>query len=152
MISISRSYTFDAAHRIEGHPKCGRLHGHTYQITVTISTTRAVSDRDGMLMDYGDLDKLVKPLIDAMDHRYLVSQANIQAQDPYAYVAENQGHAFLLNTAHSTAECLSQSLCHQIHAMLISQWSIANPLSSQFGTSVEVKETPKSSAVYSMLG
>src|SRR2546425_417823 len=27
----------DAAHHLPGHEKCGRLHGHTYQVDVTIA-------------------------------------------------------------------------------------------------------------------
>lgn len=28
--------SFDAAHKIEGHKKCGQLHGHTYHVIIKI--------------------------------------------------------------------------------------------------------------------
>lgn len=34
---LSAEFTFDAAHRILGHPgKCAYLHGHTYHLEVTV--------------------------------------------------------------------------------------------------------------------
>jgi len=70
--TISRAYTFEAAHRLpfvpEGH-KCGRMHGHSY--TVTVAVTGIVHHRSGMVMDFADIDTIVKPLIDTLDHRTL---------------------------------------------------------------------------------
>jgi 6-pyruvoyl-tetrahydropterin synthase len=43
---------------------------------------------DGMLMDFGEVDKVCKPIVDACDHRYLVSESNKAANDPYFAAAE----------------------------------------------------------------
>src|SRR5689334_12330168 len=67
--TISRAYTFEAAHRLpfvaDGH-KCGRMHGHSYSVTVAVTGT--VHHRSGMVMDFADIDTIVKPLIAALDH------------------------------------------------------------------------------------
>jgi 6-pyruvoyltetrahydropterin/6-carboxytetrahydropterin synthase len=68
---VEKSFTFDAAHRLplvpEGH-KCGRMHGHTYTLVVKLSCSELV---DGMVIEYGELGGLVRPIVDEVDHRTL---------------------------------------------------------------------------------
>lgn len=76
MAVISKQYTFDAAHLLPNHNgKCRNLHGHTYRVTVfangPIEHTYADSPSYGMVIDYGDIDKIVKPIIAKLDHAYL---------------------------------------------------------------------------------
>lgn len=71
MISISRRYHFEAAHLLpkvlDGH-RCKRLHGHNYEMEVTL--VGGINDV-GFIMDFWDLDRLVQPILDRVDHRYL---------------------------------------------------------------------------------
>lgn len=71
MITISRTYNFDAAHWLPlvpaGH-KCGRLHGHTYELTVEV--TGPVGPL-GWIDDFADIDAVIKPLVASLDHRCL---------------------------------------------------------------------------------
>lgn len=80
MISISKRYAFDAAHKLhrddwdlsknkKNFGKCQRLHGHTYGLVVEVSGY--VEPDTGMILNYFDLDKTMKPLVDSLDHRYL---------------------------------------------------------------------------------
>lgn len=68
---ITCEFHYDSAHRLpyvpEGH-KCGRLHGHTYVLTVTLEGPVA---SDGFVIDFGDVKEVVKPLIDRVDHHFL---------------------------------------------------------------------------------
>ena len=57
--------TIDAAHFIPGHPKCGRLHGHTYQVEVKLV---GILEHQPYLIDYGD----IKNIVHALDHRLLI--------------------------------------------------------------------------------
>lgn len=143
MNTISRSYTFSAAHRIEGHPKCGRLHGHNYVVTVQLFGIR---DADtGMLLDYGLLDEVVKPLIDSFDHRYIVSQSNIRNLDPYINAATLRGdivQEISLSLAASTAECLSDLFVRLIRERLVERHGHAVATSIV----VDVQETERSHA------
>lgn len=69
--TITRRYHFEAAHWLpkvaESH-KCRRVHGHNYLIDITIMDQVKA---DGFLIDFWDLDKLVQPIIDRIDHRTL---------------------------------------------------------------------------------
>ncbi len=74
MPSISKSYSFSAAHHLpqmpDGHP-CKRVHGHNYEVTVLV---RGKLDKRGFVLDYHDLDRIVKPIIEALDHQDLAAQ------------------------------------------------------------------------------
>jgi 6-pyruvoyltetrahydropterin/6-carboxytetrahydropterin synthase len=71
VVTISKRYTFDAAHFLTNVPpdhKCARLHGHTYTVEVSL---RGPVD-NGFVIDFGDLDAVVKPFIYShLDHRSL---------------------------------------------------------------------------------
>lgn len=68
---VTAQYSFEAAHFLpkvpEGH-KCRRLHGHNYRIDVSIA---GPLDERGFVVDYAELDAVVQPLIDSLDHRCL---------------------------------------------------------------------------------
>src|ERR1041385_5889212 len=55
----------DCAHHLPGHPKCGRLHGHTYTIDVVIEGEK----KGGMIVDFADLKNAVKTVLGEYDHR-----------------------------------------------------------------------------------
>ncbi len=70
-VRIAATYSFEAAHRLphlpDGH-KCKRLHGHNYRLDVAIA---GPLDARGFVIDYAELDAVVQPLVDSLDHRYL---------------------------------------------------------------------------------
>lgn len=69
---IYKQFSFDSAHFLpavpEGH-KCGNMHGHTYSLTVFIEGMP--EKKSGWIIDYGDLKKVIKPIIDQLDHHLL---------------------------------------------------------------------------------
>ncbi len=71
-VSLSQQFIFDASHRLAhlpaDHP-CHNLHGHTY--TVIIEVSGEVDETSGFLIDYREIYRVVKPLIDQLDHRHL---------------------------------------------------------------------------------
>jgi 6-pyruvoyltetrahydropterin/6-carboxytetrahydropterin synthase len=76
MLTIKREYRFEAGHFLpnvpDGH-KCKRQHGHNYRIEVEVGPKRAdaVLNEQGLIVDFWELDKWVKPAIDLVDHRNL---------------------------------------------------------------------------------
>ena len=56
----------DCAHLLEGHPKCGRLHGHTYRIEMTVEG----ETKDGMLLDFAELKQQLRSVLARYDHRH----------------------------------------------------------------------------------
>jgi 6-pyruvoyltetrahydropterin/6-carboxytetrahydropterin synthase len=73
MYSITKQWTFSAAHALDHLPeshKCHALHGHNY--TVGVRLTASALEPDGMLVDYGDLSVDLGAWIDAnLDHKNL---------------------------------------------------------------------------------
>lgn len=68
---ISREYHYDSAHWLPSVPKahkCGRMHGHTYRLTVTVDGTLT---EQGWIMDFADIDKQVRPWLSRLDHRII---------------------------------------------------------------------------------
>lgn len=72
MHEVFKEFTFDSAHRLPyvptGH-KCGRLHGHTYHVTIYV---RGPLQREKeWVIDYADIAAAWEPLNEQLDHRYL---------------------------------------------------------------------------------
>jgi len=69
--TITRRYHFESAHWLphvaEDH-KCHRIHGHNYELEVTVG---GFVGHNGFIIDFWELDKIVQPLIDLVDHRCL---------------------------------------------------------------------------------
>jgi 6-pyruvoyltetrahydropterin/6-carboxytetrahydropterin synthase len=57
-------------HRLPEHfGKCKNIHGHTYRMIVELEGNVLDS---GMVMDYYDLKKIVLPIIEELDHAFMV--------------------------------------------------------------------------------
>ena len=71
-MEIYKEFHFEAAHRLpnvpEGH-KCARLHGHSFQVRITVSGEPG--ENSGWVMDFADLKAHFAPLHEQLDHRYL---------------------------------------------------------------------------------
>ncbi|MEM4495077.1 MAG: 6-carboxytetrahydropterin synthase [Candidatus Caldarchaeum sp.] len=59
---------FDYAHFLPSSPKCSVLHGHSSTVSVTV-VGRVV---DGVVVEFGELKKVVKKVVDGMDHKLIV--------------------------------------------------------------------------------
>ncbi len=57
----------DCAHFLPGHPRCGRLHGHTYKVELVIEG----ENRTGMILDFADLKGTLRDALNLYDHRSL---------------------------------------------------------------------------------
>jgi 6-pyruvoyltetrahydropterin/6-carboxytetrahydropterin synthase len=69
MIRITKKFTFEAAHIIPGHPKCGKCHGHSWVLKISVD---GEINENGMVIDFHDLKSLISAyVIDKMDHKYL---------------------------------------------------------------------------------
>lgn len=117
MFQITKEFTFEAAHRLLGHPKCGRLHGHSYRVMVELQAAelnldhpvnRPLAPTSGMVRDYADLSGIKEYIDSHLDHRYLVSDELIRAVDMYERVSPDE-NAYL-SVERTTAECLAKYL------------------------------------------
>ena len=72
MILIERKYHFYAGHRNkEAGIKCGRLHGHTYDVVVHIRPEKL---NNGIGILFADIDSKIEPIIKEYDHYLLLNE------------------------------------------------------------------------------
>ena len=72
MITICKSFTFDAAHRLDRLPpdhKCHGVHGHTY--TVDIVLEGPTDNRLQWVTDYAVIAEAWAPVAELLDHKDL---------------------------------------------------------------------------------
>jgi 6-pyruvoyltetrahydropterin/6-carboxytetrahydropterin synthase len=70
---------FSACHFIPNHPKCGRLHGHTYAMSVKI----VGAQMNDFVMDFEDLKERAREICEVLDHKTLIASqdADIQIEE-----------------------------------------------------------------------
>ena len=90
MNTIIKKYHFYAAHRNKNaDEKCGRIHGHTYQVQMTFNTG-SVSKETGISILFGSIDKLVEPIIKEHCHYFLLYE-----KDPLCDVLNTVNEPYL---------------------------------------------------------
>ncbi len=88
-----------SAHQLRGYEgRCKDLHGHTWKIEVTLVS--ATLDKIGMVADFKVMKKLLKEVLDPIDHVYLNDLPYFKAVNPTTeniakYVYENFSKACL---------------------------------------------------------
>ena len=72
MHTLAKRFRFDAAHFLpmvpEGH-KCRRLHGHGFE--VELSVRGELDPQRGWVLDYGELSRAARTVLDPLDHAFL---------------------------------------------------------------------------------
>ena len=64
-MEITKEFDFELAHSLAFHTgQCSNLHGHSYKLFVTLKANKL---NNGMVLDFGDLKKVVKDRIIALD-------------------------------------------------------------------------------------
>lgn len=160
MHTISKSFTFDSAHRLHamecGH-KCRNLHGHTYSITIHLSTEEL--DWRGMVVDYNEL-KCVKEWIDEnLDHHVLIAEEDLDLKRAISTLGtrylvlplpQTTSELMAKHFASIFARILNEKLGNKFVASRDSEvWLDGSiPESSLIFVEVTVSETPTSTALY----
>ena len=79
MFKISKEFSFDMAHLLDGHDgKCQNLHGHTYKLQVEIAGNLFESGaKKAMVIDFSDLKTVVKKaILDPVDHAFIYDKTS----------------------------------------------------------------------------
>jgi 6-pyruvoyltetrahydropterin/6-carboxytetrahydropterin synthase len=79
MISITKKFYFEMAHALDGYNgACRNIHGHSYELHVTIKASSHLDDYlspPGFLIDFKLLKQLVKlTVIEKFDHKLVLSK------------------------------------------------------------------------------
>lgn len=69
LVRISKEYDWEMGHRLPGHKgKCFSPHGHSYRMRIDIEGEQ---NDEGMIMDYYELSKIIKPIVEDFDHAFM---------------------------------------------------------------------------------
>ncbi len=83
MYTIETQISFDSAHFLSGYQgKCGNIHGHRWTVKVAVKGEQLEQEEiqtRGMLMDFGDLKRLLRSMGDSLDHVFIVEQGTLAA-------------------------------------------------------------------------
>ncbi len=70
-MKIAKEFRWEMGHRLLCHAgKCYNLHGHSYRMQVEVTSDDLIN---GMIMDYYDLKKTVEPLVEELDHSFMIN-------------------------------------------------------------------------------
>lgn len=78
-VRVTKEFNFEMAHALWGYDGlCKNLHGHSYKLYVTV-VGEPISDiankKLGMVIDFGDLKRIVKTkIVDVLDHSVVLNK------------------------------------------------------------------------------
>ncbi len=106
-IRITKHFDFESAHALYGYDgKCKNIHGHSYHLYVTVigePIEDPESPKNGMVMDFGDLKRIVKKeIVDVFDHS-VVFNGN-SAHKELANTIKDNAHRIILVPYQPTSE------------------------------------------------
>jgi 6-pyruvoyltetrahydropterin/6-carboxytetrahydropterin synthase len=76
--TLRKKFTFEAAHFLPDHDgKCQRMHGHSWVGWAVLEgeTLQLRGPKAGMLVDYGDVSVVLKPMVDTYLDHYLLNDS-----------------------------------------------------------------------------
>jgi 6-pyruvoyltetrahydropterin/6-carboxytetrahydropterin synthase len=83
MFEVSVEETFAAGHALRNYRgKCENVHGHNYRVQVTFSGPEL--DSIGLLVDFVEVKKLMRLVVDRLDHQFLNEMAPFDVLNPSA--------------------------------------------------------------------
>ncbi|SCY29453.1 6-pyruvoyltetrahydropterin/6-carboxytetrahydropterin synthase [Nonlabens sp. Hel1_33_55] len=116
-VRITKEFTFETGHALYGYDgKCRNVHGHSYKLAVTV-IGEPIMDSDnvkyGMVIDFGDLKKIVKEeIVDPFDHATVFNKNSPHVE--LAKELESRGHEVILADYQPTSEMMIQDFAKKI--------------------------------------
>jgi 6-pyruvoyltetrahydropterin/6-carboxytetrahydropterin synthase len=98
-IRITKQFNFETGHALYGYDgKCKNVHGHSYKLSVTVigkPITDKMNVKFGMVIDFGDLKKIVKEqIVDVFDHATVFNKNTPHIE--LAHELKSRGHDVIL--------------------------------------------------------
>ncbi|WP_412987275.1 6-pyruvoyl trahydropterin synthase family protein [Pontimicrobium sp. IMCC45349] len=120
-IRITKQFSFETGHALHGYDgKCKNVHGHSYRLDVTV-IGQPINDashvKHGMVIDFGDLKKIVKEeIVNVFDHATVFNKNTPHVE--LAKELENRGHNVLLVDYQPTSEMMVIDFAEKIKKRL----------------------------------
>lgn len=110
MFRIRKQFKIEMAHRLSSaYSACctDQIHGHSYLIEVFLEAPKL--NEDGMIMDFGELKRIIGEYIDQWDHALVLPEN----------MAEGMPTSKLIKTDYNpTAEAMAYDMLNHIDALL----------------------------------
>jgi 6-pyruvoyltetrahydropterin/6-carboxytetrahydropterin synthase len=137
MYLIKVEYHFDSAHFLAGYAgKCANIHGHRWVAEVEVGSDTLIEEgpKRGMVVDFSDLKKDLKALLEIYDHALIIEEGTMRKETLQCLTED--GFKIAQVGFRPTAENFSFSLYKSIKEK-------GYPVKR-----VTVHESPNSSAIY----
>lgn len=120
-IRITKQFSFETGHALYGYDgKCKNVHGHSYRLDVTVigkPITDNTNVKFGMVIDFGDLKKIVKEeIVNVFDHATVFNKNTPHVE--LAKELQDRGHNVLLVDYQPTSEMMVIDFSKKIRARL----------------------------------
>ena len=71
-MKIAKAFRWEMGHRLPEHfGLCKNIHGHSYRLIVEFE---GELDKQGMIIDFYDVEKIINPIIEKLDHAFMVNK------------------------------------------------------------------------------
>jgi 6-pyruvoyltetrahydropterin/6-carboxytetrahydropterin synthase len=71
-MKIAKEFRWEMGHRLPEHfGLCKNIHGHSYKMIVEFE---GELDKNQMVIDYYDVEKIINPVIEKLDHSFMVNR------------------------------------------------------------------------------
>jgi len=121
--SVQKSFTFPYGHRLMKNKNlCKNIHGHNARLDVRISTDKL--NADDMVIDFTDLKKIVKTLVDKLDHAFFVNKEDKRVLEAVYSIQEKD--KMFITEKDPTSEYLCQWIYEEIAIQFIDPLSVEN--------------------------
>jgi len=71
-MKIAKEFRWEMGHRLPEHfGQCKNIHGHSYKMLVEFD---GELNKDEMIIDYYDVEKIINPIIEKLDHSFMVNK------------------------------------------------------------------------------
>ncbi|MFP4489248.1 MAG: 6-pyruvoyl trahydropterin synthase family protein [Bacteroidales bacterium] len=127
-IRVTKEFSFETAHALWNYDgPCRNVHGHSYRLFVTVAgepLDEPGNPKNGMVMDFGDMKKLVKKeVVDVFDHSVVISR--LGGDERLAALKKMFGNVLLVDYQ-PTCENLIRDIAGRIKSQLPAGISLHN--------------------------
>ncbi|MCW9065730.1 MAG: 6-carboxytetrahydropterin synthase [Ignavibacteriaceae bacterium] len=107
-MKIAKEFHWEMGHRLPEHfGLCKNIHGHSYKMIIEFE---GELDEQGMVIDFYDVEKIIAPIIDKLDHAFMVKDDDKLTLE----FLEKLNSKRVVVDFNSTAENISKYLLNEI--------------------------------------
>ncbi|UCH65963.1 MAG: 6-carboxytetrahydropterin synthase [Ignavibacterium sp.] len=107
-MKVAKEFHWEMGHRLSEHfGLCKNIHGHSYRMIVEFE---GELDGQGMIIDFYDVEKIINPIIEKLDHAFMVNEND---KDVIKFLEKMNSKSVIVDFE-STVENISKYLLDEI--------------------------------------